>query len=80
MRGAAPRLYQSARDRLALDIANGGLVEGQRLSETGWLSISASVARPRAGTCRTCSAGPARKGAGSPWLCGGSIGGRERLK
>jgi len=44
MRGAAPRLYQSARDRLALDIANGGLVEGQRLSET-WVAEHFGISR-----------------------------------
>ncbi|WP_161492386.1 GntR family transcriptional regulator [Brucella pituitosa] len=44
MRGAAPRLYQSARDRLALDIANGGLSEGQRLSET-WVAEHFGISR-----------------------------------
>lgn len=44
MRGAAPKLYQSARDRLARDIANGALAEGRRLSET-WVAQHFGISR-----------------------------------
>jgi DNA-binding GntR family transcriptional regulator len=44
MRGAAPKLYQSARDRLALDIAKGALAKGRHLSET-WVAQHFGISR-----------------------------------